>query len=130
MFDCGMHLGYSDQRRFPDFGMLSPSGDFNSVIDAVFITHFHLDHVGALPYFTEVCGYTGPIYMTYPTRAIAPLMLEDYHRVLMDRPGSGPLFAKHHIAACMAKVSLLDLQETVQVGGPLSCISAAVLFGC
>lgn len=24
----------------------------------------HLDHVGALPYFTEVCGYRGPIYMT------------------------------------------------------------------
>lgn len=67
--------------------------------------------------YAQVCGYTGPIYMTYPTRAIAPLMLEDYHRVLMDRPGSGPLFAKHHIAGCMAKVSLLDLQETVEVGG-------------
>lgn len=24
----------------------------------------HLDHIGALPYFTEVCGYDGPIYMT------------------------------------------------------------------
>lgn len=24
----------------------------------------HLDHVGALPYFTEVCGYSGPVYMT------------------------------------------------------------------
>jgi len=24
----------------------------------------HLDHVGALAYFTEVCGYSGPIYMT------------------------------------------------------------------
>lgn len=24
----------------------------------------HLDHIGALPYFTEVCGYNGPIYMT------------------------------------------------------------------
>jgi hypothetical protein len=24
----------------------------------------HLDHIGALPYFTEVCGYHGPIYMT------------------------------------------------------------------
>lgn len=24
----------------------------------------HLDHVGALPYFTEVCGYNGPVYMT------------------------------------------------------------------
>jgi hypothetical protein len=24
----------------------------------------HMDHIGALPYFTEVCGYHGPIYMT------------------------------------------------------------------
>jgi hypothetical protein len=24
----------------------------------------HLDHIGALPYFTEVCGYSGPVYMT------------------------------------------------------------------
>jgi predicted metal-dependent RNase len=40
--------------RFPDFSLLSPSGDFTSAIDAVFISHFHLDHVGALPYFTEV----------------------------------------------------------------------------
>lgn len=24
----------------------------------------HLDHIGALPYFTEVCGYNGPVYMT------------------------------------------------------------------
>lgn len=23
-----------------------------------------MDHVGALPYFTEVCGYNGPIYMS------------------------------------------------------------------
>lgn len=31
--------------------------------------------------FLQVCGYKGPIYMTYPTRAIAPIMLEDYHKV-------------------------------------------------
>lgn len=40
--------------RFPDFSILSPTHDFTSVIDAVFISHFHLDHIGALPFFTEV----------------------------------------------------------------------------
>jgi Cft2 family RNA processing exonuclease len=40
--------------RFPDFSLLSPSHDYTSLIDAVFISHFHMDHVGALPYFTEV----------------------------------------------------------------------------
>ncbi|KAM0059925.1 putative metallo-beta-lactamase, ribonuclease Z/Hydroxyacylglutathione hydrolase [Helianthus debilis subsp. tardiflorus] len=60
MFDCGMHMGYVDHRRYPDFSRISKSGDFDNAISCVIITHFHLDHIGALPYFTEVCGYTGP----------------------------------------------------------------------
>eukprot|EP00775_Hariotina_reticulata_P005494 gene5494-5729_t len=115
MFDCGMHMGYHDARRFPDFSILSPTHDYNSVIDAVFISHFHLDHIGALPFFTEVCGYSGPVYMTYPTRAIAPVMLEDYQHLLSERPGTGPVFGRHHITPCMAKVHMLDLQATVKV---------------
>ncbi len=38
-------------------------------------SHFHLDHCGALPYFTEMCGYNGPILMTHPTKAISPILL-------------------------------------------------------
>ena len=30
--------------------------------------HFHLDHCGALPFFSEMRGYDGPIFMTYPTK--------------------------------------------------------------
>lgn len=64
MFDCGMHMGYLDHRRYPDFSLISNSCDFTSSLSCVIITHFHLDHIGALPYFTQVCGYNGPIYMT------------------------------------------------------------------
>lgn len=35
--------------------------------------------------------------------------------MLRTRVGSGPIFAEHHITASMAKVRLMDLQETVQV---------------
>lgn len=38
-------------------------------------SHFHLDHCGALPYFSEMVGYDGPIYMTHPTKAISPILL-------------------------------------------------------
>lgn len=46
-------------------------------IDAVLITHFHLDHIGALPHLTEVLGYDGPIYMTEATLALSRLLLHD-----------------------------------------------------
>ena len=42
MFDCGMHMGYNDERRFPDFSLISKCGDFNQVIDCVIITHLYV----------------------------------------------------------------------------------------
>lgn len=119
MFDCGMHMGYDDHRRYPDFSLISKSRDFDHSLDCVIITHFHLDHVGALPYFTEVCGYNGPIYMTYPTKALAPLMLEDFRKVLVDRRGEEEQFTSLHISQCMAKVIAVDLKQTVQVDDDL-----------
>jgi len=91
MFDCGMHMGYDDDRRFPNFSFISKTGNFTNAIDCVIITHLylpppaqhedrhcvnqsigsHLDHCGALAYFTEMCGYDGPIYMT--VRPLSPL---------------------------------------------------------
>lgn len=44
------------------------------------------------------------------------------HRVLLARPGTGPLFAARHIDAAMSKVRLLDLQETVTV----SCVDTGL----
>ncbi|XP_073143747.1 cleavage and polyadenylation specificity factor subunit 3-II isoform X1 [Henckelia pumila] len=115
MFDCGMHMGYLDHRRYPDFSLISESGDYNGSLACIIITHFHLDHIGALPYFTEVCGYNGPIYMTYPTKALAPLMLQDYRKVMVDRRGEEEQFSSDHIAECMNKVTAVDLKQTIQV---------------
>ncbi|XP_049935153.1 cleavage and polyadenylation specificity factor subunit 3-II [Nymphaea colorata] len=113
MFDCGMHMAYQDLRRYPDFSSVLRPGE--PPIACVIITHFHLDHVGALPYFTEVCGYSGPIYMTYPTKALAPLMLEDFRKVIVDRRGEKELFTAQQILDCMGKVIAVDLRQTVQV---------------
>lgn len=41
-------------RRFPDFKLLSAAGRYRDAVSCVIITHFHLDHCAALPYFTEV----------------------------------------------------------------------------
>ncbi|HEU4837088.1 MAG TPA: MBL fold metallo-hydrolase [Pyrinomonadaceae bacterium] len=45
-------------------------------VDAVLLTHGHLDHIGRLPLLTRN-GYKGPIYATRPTLDIATLILKD-----------------------------------------------------
>ena len=35
-----------------------------------------MDHIGALPYFTEVCGYKGPIYMTVIFSFVLGILIE------------------------------------------------------
>jgi len=48
----------------------------NGKLDAVVLTHGHLDHVGRLPLLTRA-GYKGPVYATRPTLELATLVLKD-----------------------------------------------------
>jgi len=72
LLECGMTQGYrrdeAQNRNHFDF----MPGD----IDAVVISHAHLDHSGLLPKLVAE-GYSGPIYMTPGTAALLELMLSD-----------------------------------------------------
>ncbi|XP_060536886.1 DNA polymerase epsilon catalytic subunit 1 [Cylas formicarius] len=119
MLDCGMHMGYNDERRFPDFGYITPEGPLTPFIDCVIISHFHLDHCGALPYMSEMVGYNGPIYMTHPTKAIAPILLEDMRKVSVEKKGEQNFFTSQMIKDCMKKVVAVTLHQTVMVDNEL-----------
>jgi metallo-beta-lactamase family protein len=71
LVDCGMHqereLRSRDWEAFP----VDPSS-----IDAVLITHAHLDHCGYLPKLARE-GFTGPVYCTSATAAIMKISLLD-----------------------------------------------------
>jgi integrator complex subunit 11 len=77
---------------------------FDDVIDIVLVTHFHLDHCGALPYFSEVFGFNGPIVATSPTKAILPLMLEDFRKVSIAQRGGADAFNQDMIKSCINKI--------------------------
>ncbi len=49
--DCGLHPAYSGLGALPFFDNVDPAS-----IDILLITHFHLDHAAALPYFVEKVG--------------------------------------------------------------------------
>ncbi|KAM4650462.1 integrator complex subunit 11 [Discoglossus pictus] len=119
MLDCGMHMGFNDDRRFPDFTYITQNGRLTEFLDCVIISHFHLDHCGALPYMSEMVGFDGPIYMTHPTKAICPILLEDYRKITVDKKGETNFFTSQMIKDCMKKVVAVNLHQTIQVDDEL-----------
>ena len=125
LLDCGVHPGRNDDSRYPDFSLLGPAADLTAALDVVVISHFHLDHIGALPYLTETLGYHGPVVMTHPTKAIAPMLLRDYRKVSTGRKRKTgdtaaeamPIHTDAQVAECLARATGVGLHETVNVGG-------------
>ena len=139
MFDCGVHMAFNDSRKFPDFkkivehderfkkkqpftnklsqekdesiyqNLLSDTINYTEVVDLVIITHFHLDHCGALPYFTEISGYNGPVITSQPTKAIIPLMLEDFRKIIES--SEKPVLTSQNIKDCMKKIITIEVNE-------------------
>ncbi|MEJ2645317.1 MAG: MBL fold metallo-hydrolase [Gammaproteobacteria bacterium] len=72
LVDCGLVQGSAaDERRNRDPFPFSPSG-----IDAVVLTHAHLDHSGRIPLLIKH-GYSGPVYTQRATRDLCRIMLKD-----------------------------------------------------
>ena len=72
LVDCGMFQGaqrLENSNRLPQRGALQD-------LDAVVLTHAHLDHTGRLPLLTRL-GYEGPIYATPATIDLTDLILKD-----------------------------------------------------
>jgi len=72
LIDCGLFQGgkiVEDKNR-------EPFPYAPAKIDALFVTHAHLDHIGRIPKLVHD-GFRGQIYSTPPTRDIAELVLLD-----------------------------------------------------
>ena len=75
LIDCGVNVG---SETFPYIN--APEALPVESIDAVVITHAHLDHCGLVPMLYKY-GYDGPIYCTIPTRDLMSLLQLDYIKV-------------------------------------------------
>ncbi|MBP6883670.1 MAG: MBL fold metallo-hydrolase [Candidatus Pacebacteria bacterium] len=77
LIDCGLTQGL----KIADYINWEPFTYDPKEIDMLFITHAHIDHIGRIPKIIND-GFRGKIYSTFPTKAMALLMLEDTMGIL------------------------------------------------
>jgi len=110
LLDCGVDVAANDDNAYP----FLECPEFNiKELDAVIISHAHLDHVGFLPYLIKY-GYKGPIYCTAPTRDIMALLLLDFVKI-MRSDGKEPLFTSDEIKEMVKHTITLDFNEVTDI---------------
>lgn len=109
LVDCGLNQGQGE--KFPDFRGLNPQS-----VDAVFLTHAHVDHCGGLPVLENrnLLAEDAAVLVTPPTASIATLMLKDslkIHQRETNRSGDIQQFTRRDVEA------VCDRFHTVDYGG-------------
>ena len=114
LVDCGLHQGsrYCEAHNFEAF-LYDPKS-----IDAVFITHAHIDHIGRLPNLYRD-GFRGAVFGTPPTKDFAELLLADSEHILRieaERDHKPPLYNMNDIVELMKLWRKIPYRERVVVG--------------
>ncbi|MEM2104307.1 MAG: beta-CASP ribonuclease aCPSF1 [Candidatus Bathyarchaeia archaeon] len=87
LLDCGINPGSS--KPFEAYPRLDhPAFEIDS-LDAVVISHAHLDHCGLVPFLYKY-GYDGPVYCSAPTSSLMTLLQLDYLDVASKQGVNSP----------------------------------------
>lgn len=139
LVDCGLFQGSKSEKalNYGDF-------PFNpETIDAVILTHAHIDHSGLLPKLVRF-GFTGPIYATLPTIDLCSVMLPDSAHIQemevenlnrrnaqRGRPQVSAIYTITDAAACMTQFRPVqyDAWTTVGTGARARYWNAGHLLG-
>lgn len=114
LVDCGMFQGSSlaDAKNYKDF-TFDPK-----TIDAVAVTHAHLDHTGRLPKLAKE-GFRGKIHLTKPTRDIAEIVLNDAEGIMEDdarRDGRPKLYEHKDLERALRQMRGADYSRWITAG--------------
>ena len=126
MFDCGCHPGYRGEQSLPFFDEVDADQ-----VDILLVTHFHVDHAAAVPYFLTKTTFKGKVYMTYPTLAICKLVWSDFIKVSgISEGGAGNLYTDKDIHDTVSRIICIDYHQEVEVEGVrFWCYNAGHVIG-
>ena len=107
LVDCGIAQGQS-ALDYPDF-----QGIEDQSIDAVFLTHAHIDHTGSLPILEHkgLLAKSAPVIATRPTGALAHTLLHDslkIHREEAREMGQEQQFTREDVHNVLGRMETLQ----------------------
>ena len=111
LLDCGLFQGHRDEARKLNSEFPFPVDS----IDAVVISHAHIDHTGNLPGFVRQ-GFRGPVYCTKATKDLLAVMLRD-SAFIQERDAE--FINKKHRKKWLAPVTPLYTRDDVEETLPL-----------
>lgn len=119
LVDCGLSQGtrHAEKQNYKPFPYDASS------IDAVFITHAHIDHTGLLPKLIKE-GFRGKIYMTKPTKDFSKIMLEDSQGLMAyeaEREGREPLYSKKNVILTIDYIEGVDYGKKIKAAKDVVC---------
>ncbi len=120
LVDCGLEQGsaYTEESNFAPFSF-SPAE-----LDALFVTHAHIDHIGRIPQLVQ-SGFSGAIHSTAPTREFArELLLDAFHLMEREAERSGGKLLYDESAI----ERTFELWQTTSYETPLSVRDLRVVF--
>jgi len=85
LLDVGLNVGNKND-PFPNFDI--PEFSIRD-LDAVIVSHAHLDHCGMVPFLFKY-GYKGPVYCTLPTRNLSTMLQLDFVQICEKEGTPGP----------------------------------------
>ncbi len=110
LLDCGLNTAASDESAYPILDI--PEFSIKD-IDAVIISHAHLDHCAFLPYLIKY-GYSGPVYCTAPTRDVMALLQLDFIAV-GQKEARKALYSSSDIKQMVKQTIVLDYEEVTDI---------------
>ena len=124
LMDMGIHPGLNGMDSLPFVDLIDPEE-----IDLLLISHFHLDHCGALPWFLTKTTFKGRCFMTHATKAIYRWLLADCIKV-SNISTEQMLYNENDLEASMDKIETINFHEEKEVlGVRFWCYNAGHVLG-